>query len=102
MTRRFRVNLTASAQTDLEQIFYNIAADSPMNATEFIVELERKVYSLEAFPERQPLIPENEFFGTEYRHLNHKKYRIVYRIVQDTVFVLRIVHGSKLLDDMAP
>ena len=102
MTTRFRVNLTASAQTDLEQIFYNIAADSPMNATEFIVELERKVYSLEAFPERQPLIPENEFFGTEYRHLNHKKYRIVYRIVQDTVFVLRIVHGSKLLDDMAP
>ncbi|MEA2104648.1 MAG: hypothetical protein U9P79_08425, partial [Candidatus Cloacimonadota bacterium] len=29
----------------------------------------KKIYSLENFPDRHPLIPENNFFGTNYRHL---------------------------------
>jgi toxin ParE1/3/4 len=97
VTKKYQVNLTQQAQNDLEQIFYYIAADSINNAENFVVQLE-KVYSLEIFPDRHPLIPENEFFGTDYRHLIYKKYRIVYRIVEKSVFVLRIFHGAKLLN----
>ena len=98
MKKRFRVNLSQQAQNDLEQIFYNIADDNINNATNFILQLEKKIYSLENFPQRQPLIPENEFFGTNYRHLIFKKYRVVYRIAEKSVFILRIFHGAKLLD----
>ena len=73
MTKKYKVNLTQHAQEDLEHIFYYIADDSINNAANFVLELERKVYSLNTFPERQPLIPENEFFGTDYRHLIYKK-----------------------------
>ena len=97
MTRKYEINLTQHAQKDLEHIFDYIAADSVNNAVNFLLELEKKVYSLDTFPERQPLIPENEFFGTEYRHLIHKKYRIIYRIKERSVYILRIIHGAKLL-----
>lgn len=98
MVKKYQVNLTQKAQDDLEQIFYYIADDSINNAANFVLQLEKKVYSLEAFPDRNPFIPENEFFGTDYRHLIYKKYRIVYRIVEKSVFILRIFHGAKLLN----
>lgn len=98
MTKKYRVNISRQAQNDLEHIFYYIADDSVNNAADFIFQLEGKIYSLEIFPDRNPLIPENEFFGTDYRHLIHKKYRIVYRISGNDVFILRIFHGAKLLN----
>ena len=98
MAKKYQVNLTQQAQNDLEHIFYYIADDSINNAANFVLQLEKKVYSLENFPDHNPLIPENEFFGTDYRHLIYKKYRIVYRIVEKSVFILRIFHGAKLLN----
>lgn len=98
MTKKFKVNITLHAQKDLEQIFYYIAADSPENASNFIHEIENKIYSLEYLPNRNPLIPENEYFETDYRHLIFKKYRIVYRITENSVFILRIIQGAKLFD----
>ncbi len=97
MTRKYEVNLTQRAQNDLEDIYYYIAADSVNNASNFVLELEMKVYSLEVFPDRNPLIPENELLDADYRHLIYKNYRIVFRIFEDSVFILRIIHGSKLL-----
>ena len=98
MTKKYQVNLTQQAQNDLEHIFYYIADDSINNATNFILQLEKHVYSLEDLPYRNPLIPENEFFGTDYRHLNYKKYRIIYRITENSVFILRVIHGAKILN----
>ena len=91
MGKRYKVNLTQLAQKDLEQIYYYIAADNIKNATNFVLELEINIYSLESFPERQPLIAENEFFATDYRYLIYKKYRIIYRISEKTVFILRVI-----------
>ena len=98
MAKKYQVNLTQRAQNDLEQIFYYIADDNINNAANFVLQLEKKVYSLEDFPDRNPLIPENEFFGTDYRHLIYKKYRVVYRFFEKSVFILRIFHGAKLLN----
>lgn len=97
MAKKFQVYLTQQAQNDLEHIFYYIAADSVGSAANFVFELESKVYSLEILPDRHPLIPENEFFDTDYRHLIYKRYRIVYRVAEKSVFILRIIHGAKLL-----
>jgi len=93
-----KVNLTRTAQRDLEQIFSHISEDSFRKARKFILELEVKIRSLSSFPKRSPSIPENVFLGTNYRHLIHKKYRIIYRVQEKNVFVLRIIHSSKLLD----
>lgn len=98
MAKKYKVNISFNAQTDLEHIFFYIAEDSVNNAKNFILELEDKIFSLDTMPERFALIPENIFFGTNYRQMTHKKYRVIYKISDDSIFVMRIVHSAKLLD----
>lgn len=98
MPKKFKIHLTHNAQIDLEHIFFYIASDNVNNAKNFILELEEKIYSLDISPERCPYIPENIFFGTHYRHLIHKKYRAIYKISNNSIYILRVVHGAALLD----
>lgn len=95
MPKKFKIHLSRNAQNDLEHIFFYIASDNINNAKKFILELEEKIYSLNTSPERCPFIPENIFFGTTYRNLIHKKYRAIYKIDTNSVYILRVVHGSK-------
>jgi toxin ParE1/3/4 len=44
------------------------------------------------------LIPENEILGTRYRHMIYGDYRTVFRVAKRTVYVLRVIHGARLLD----
>ena len=98
MAKKYKVNITFNATTDLEHIFFYIAEESINNAKKFIHELEEKIYSLDTMPERLALIPENIFFGTNYRQITHKKYRVIYKISGNSVFIMRVIHGAKLLD----
>lgn len=98
MAKKYKVNISQLAQNDLEHIFFYIAVDSINNAKKFILELEKKIYGLDTLPERFAYIPENIYFGTSYRHFSHKDYRIIYRIENNSVYILRVIHGAKLLD----
>ena len=101
MPAKFEVNLTREAQQDIEQIWSFISEDSPDDARRFIQQLEKQVSTLERFPERCPLISENELMGTRYRHLICSNYRTVFRISKRTVYALRVVHAARLLDPSA-
>ena len=68
------------------------------NAHNFILELEQTIYSLDTMPERFALISENIFFGTNYRQIIHQKYRVIYKISGESVYIMRVVHGAKLID----
>lgn len=98
MPARYSVEITPAAERDVEEIWSYIAADSREIASAFIVQLEEQIETLEQFPERCPLIPENEQLGTSYRHLLYGAYRSIFRIVGTRVIILRIIHGSRLLD----
>lgn len=98
MPTKFRVEFTKSAEGDIGEIWAYIAGDSPERASKFIRELENQIGLLEGFPQRFPLIPENDFLGTEHRHLIFGNYRTLYRISGKNVYILRILHGSRLLD----
>jgi len=98
MPAKFRVRIVRAAERDIEEIWDFIAHDNPEEAEKFIRRLEEQIETLERFPERCPLIPENEIMGTRYRHLLHRSYRSVFRIARKTVYVLRVVHGARLLD----
>jgi toxin ParE1/3/4 len=96
--KKYRVVITETAQQDFITIWEYISADNPLNASAFLDEMEAKALSLEILPQRHQVINENELLGTDYRHLVHKKYRIIYRIDVETVYILRIIHGAKSLD----
>lgn len=98
MPAKFRVRITRTAERDLEEAWTYIAQDSIEEAEKFVRRLEEQIATLESFPERCPLIPENEILGARYRHLLYGNYRTVFRIAGRTVHVLRIIHGARLLD----
>ncbi len=99
MRKKFDILITKTARLDIEDIYNYISQDSIENAAKFINEIEKKIYSLQPLPERNPTIPENEYFGTSYRHLSFGNYRIIYRISEKNIFVLRIFHSKRLLSE---
>ncbi len=96
MKKIYKISITESAQNDIEEIWQYIALDNIKTATKFIDRIEKAIFSLESFPERNPLIPEYEILNIDYRQLVYKKYRIIYRISENIVYVLRILHGYRL------
>ena len=99
MPTRYAVSFTQTAISDLEEIWTFIAEDDVEQATKFILKLEGQVSSLERFPERCPLIAENELMNTRYRHLVWADYRTIFRISGRAVYIMRIIHGARLLSN---
>ena len=98
MPTKFRVRITRAAERDIEEIWNFIAHDSPTDADKFVERIEEQITTLETFPERCSLIPENEILGTRYRHPLYGNYRSVFRIVRKTVYLVRVIHGARFLD----
>jgi toxin ParE1/3/4 len=96
--KKYRVEITASAEADIATLWDYIARDNPDAATAFILRLEEQIGTLERHPERCPLVPENDLLGTAYRHLLFGNYRTIFRIIGARVIILRIIHGARLLD----
>ncbi|MEQ6120406.1 type II toxin-antitoxin system RelE/ParE family toxin [Reichenbachiella sp. MALMAid0571] len=89
--------LAESAWNDLDSITDYIAQDSPRYAKELSNRILSKIEQLKGFPNSGRKVP--EFNNELLRELILGNYRIVYRIFQPTkIVILRIVHGSKLLN----
>ena len=99
MTVIFKVEITPSAEGDIAAIWDYIAQDNLIQANLFIGALESQIKSLAQFPEHCPLISENNILGTSYRHLIYGYYRTIFRISRHTVVILRVIHGTRLLND---
>jgi plasmid stabilization system protein ParE len=101
MPTRFRVRASETAERDIDEAWRFISEDSLQAAISFVRQLEERVSTLETFPARCPLIPENDLIGTQYRHLIYGDYRMIFRIEAKVVYVLRIIHSARLLDAAA-
>ena len=82
----------------MAEIWEYIAQDKRDAATAFVLRLEEQIRTLERFPERAPLVPENELLGNAYRHMLHGNYRTILKIFGSRVIILRVLHGARLLD----
>lgn len=91
----YKVEITEKAQAEAREVVRWIAEHSPEKAGLWHFELTRKVDSLENFPARCPLAPESKTHGQEMRHLIFGKYRILFIIEDETVYVLRVRHQAQ-------
>ena len=98
MPKKLRVEITEAAAAEITEIWEYITQDKPDAATAFVLRLEEQIGTLEHFPERCPLLPENELLGTAYRHLLYGNYRTIFKIVESRVIIMRVLHGAQLLD----
>lgn len=94
----YKVRITPAAEQDLKEIYLYIKKDNPRTATKFFNALRQKTQSLKWSPQRCAKISEKFESPYQYRHLIFKRYRIIFYIAGDTVWVMRIVHGARQLD----
>jgi toxin ParE1/3/4 len=88
----YHVELTDRAFRDLSIIYERIEVDSSEQAARWFNRLEKAIFSLEKYPNRGPLTPEDP----TVRHLLYGQKPYVYRIIYEvdektsTVYVLHI------------
>ncbi|WP_448665237.1 type II toxin-antitoxin system RelE/ParE family toxin (plasmid) [Sphingomonas sp. CJ20] len=97
MSQRYTVYLTAGAEADLVDIYDWIAAHrAPDQADAFFDTMLARIDSLEAFPDRGGVPAELDALGIrEFRQIVAPPYRLLYRAIVDSVFVLLIADGRR-------
>jgi toxin ParE1/3/4 len=93
----FAVQLTDDAVTDLEDLHdYIQRHDVPGKADYVITQFEQACASLSENPHRGAYLKELLAIGIkEYREIFFKPYRIIYRVVDNTVYILLISDGRR-------
>ena len=90
------IRWTQQASDDLEAITEFIANDSEFYAQLFAVDVLEAVDRLVGFPESGRIVPEAD--NPIVREIILGNYRIVYRFRKETVEILTVYHGARLLD----
>lgn len=93
----FDVGISRPAQIDLDEIWDEVAMSDIVQADQFLAKIESKISSLSQFPERG--VDRSDLFPNT-RILIEGRYLIFYQIVERNVFVMRVVHGARDLNEL--
>jgi toxin ParE1/3/4 len=88
-----RVKWTEAALDDLDNIAAYIARDSRFYASVIVREIRDAARSISFMPLRGRMVPE---LGDErVREILVRQYRLVYRLAEDGIFLVGIIHGAR-------
>jgi len=91
------VRRTRSAEQDLLELVERIAVDRPRTAQRFLARVDRTVAMIASMPEcGRP----RDNFGTGVRSVPVGNYVLFYRPEHDGITILRVLHGSRRLEDL--
>lgn len=88
---------TAQAEEDLIDIWIYIAQDNPVAADDLLDEIERRISLLADNPY---LGPAREDIAEDCRYSPVGNYLILYRIIPNGIEVVRVVQGSRRLENL--
>jgi hypothetical protein len=92
MAETYRILLQPEAVEGMESAYAYIEQDSPHRTQQWATGLIEAIQTLDVFPGRCPLAPENDYFPQEIRQLLYGRgrqvYRVLFTITNDTVSVL--------------
>ena len=92
----FRVVVRPLALRDLDETALYIAAQgNPERAARWRDEAFDRIDELAEMPTRHARCPESNELGVELRQFHHHSHRVIFRVVGDTVEVLRVYHAAR-------
>jgi toxin ParE1/3/4 len=89
---------TASALDDLDAICGAIARETPRYAGVLATRIFRAVEQLEDLPRAGRVVP--ELGRADVREVFVQSYRVIYRVAEDSVQILGVRHGARMLKDV--
>jgi toxin ParE1/3/4 len=95
----YRVVWSQAARADLDEIETYIAASaSPQNVRRVVQTIWQAPHRYSDFPYSARMVP--EFQDRERRETFVYQYRLMYRVEDDRIRILRVVHGRRLLKNV--
>ena len=91
---------TEPAVEDLRELHAYIARDSEMYANGFVERIILAAERLVDYPQVGRIVPETA--EEDIRELLFQRYRIIYRIKEDRVEMLSVIHGARDLTELKP
>jgi len=99
MVKKYALRWTQIASDDLKFIFdYIYDADSKRQALYVISEIKKQAQSVLIFPELYPQEPKTE--DRNIRFTVKWRYKIIFKIDKNTVYIVRIFHTSQNPDNL--
>ena len=92
-----RVVFTPAAEQDLDDIWFEVAQDSVKNADTVIDRLRDRSQQLSTFPQSAPA---RHDISAETRALTVGRYLVLYKLADEWVEVVRVVHGARDLANL--
>lgn len=94
---KYKIRITEEAEKDILDIYYYVArTDSEESATRLIDHLEKVCISLADLPARGHIPPElKDIAVKDYLEIHFKPYRIIYQIIDKSIYVHCIVDGRR-------
>jgi len=101
MKPRHSVLWSEVAERDLLAMIEYLANDSPSRAHEILKDIQKMSSSLYSFPERGRIVPEFREHGImQYRELIVGPWRIIYRAINQNIYVLAVLDSRRNLEDL--
>jgi len=101
MSKIYKVRWTSNAKEDLLNIVAYIREDSPSIAREIYQKIKKKASSSNFLPLRGRVVPELQKEGiTMYRELICSPWRIMYKVDNDTVYIMAIFDSRQNIEDL--
>ena len=101
MSKAYKVQWTSNAKEDLLNIVAYIKEDSPTIAREIYLNIKKKAHSSNLFPLRGRVVPELQKGGiTMYRELISSPWRIMYKVDNDTVYIMAIFDSRQNVEEL--
>jgi addiction module RelE/StbE family toxin len=91
-----RVVWSPQALTDVESIAEYIEKDSPVYARAVVAKVVAVTRHLARFPLSGRVVPEKRDIA--FREVFAFSYRIIYRVEEDILTIIAVVHGKRLLE----
>ncbi len=101
MDHAYAVKWTKTAQDDLLQIIHYLKQHSPQASASVYAHIKEKAIELERFAEHGRIVPELQSQGVFHcRELIVTHWRLIYKIIGNTVFVLAVLDARRNLEDL--
>ena len=101
MSKTYKLKWTTSAKSDLLNIVAYIKKDSPSIANDIYLKIRNKAHSSNFFPLKGRVVPELQKEGiTFYREVISSPWRIVYKVGNDTVYIMAILDSRQNIEEL--
>ncbi len=100
-SKTYKLKWTSSAKDDLLGIVEYIKKESPGIAKDVYLKIRKKAHSSNFFPLKGRVVPELQKEGiTLYREVVAPPWRIIYKIGDDTVYIMAVLDSRQNVEDL--